>query len=349
MNKVDSNIVLTVKNLSVSFHTYGGLLRAVRNVNFELHKGETLAIVGESGSGKSVTIKSVLRILPKNAVIESGEIEYEKRDLLRLPESKMCGIRGKKIALVFQDPLSSLNPIMKIGKQIQEAIMLDKTYTSRQAKEKTYELLEAVGIDRPKDRYNQYPFQFSGGMRQRIVIAIALSRNPDVLICDEPTTALDVTVQSRILEMINNIKESKGLSVIFITHDMGVVANMADRICVMYAGKILEKGLSEEIFFNPVHPYTQMLLASVPDMDTVGILPSIPGTPPNMLYPPKGDAFAQRNPYAMRIDFEREPPLFPITETHWAATWLLHPNAPKVDMPAELKERIERMRGGNGQ
>ena len=338
--------VLTVKNLSVSFRAYGGMVRAVRGVDFELHKGETLAIVGESGSGKSVTVKSVMGILAKNAVVDSGTIEYEGQDLLTLTDREMRQIRGKKIALIFQDPLSALNPIMKIGKQIVETIRLDGKTSKEEAKAKAIELLAAVGIDKPEERFDQYPFQFSGGMRQRIVIAIALARDPDVLICDEPTTALDVTVQSRILELINELKEKRGLSIIFITHDMGVVANMADRICVMYAGKIVEKGLSEEIFFEPTHPYTQALLAAMPDLDTTGTLPSIPGTPPNMLFPPEGDAFAARNPQAVQIDFERQPPLFPITETHWAATWLLHPNAPGVKMPRELEERIQRMKEG---
>lgn len=342
------DIVLNVKNLNVSFRAYGGMVRAVRGVDFDLRRGETLAIVGESGSGKSVTIKSVMGILARNAVIEDGTIEYEGQDLLTLSDKEMRSIRGKRIALIFQDPLSALNPIMKIGKQITETIMLDKKTTRKEAKAKAIKLLAAVGIDRPEERFDQYPFQFSGGMRQRIVIAIALARDPDVLICDEPTTALDVTVQAKILELINELKEKRGLSVVFITHDMGVVANMADRINVMYAGKIVEKGTAEEIFFNPTHPYTQALLASMPDMETEGVLPAIPGTPPNMLFPPKGDAFAARNTRAMQIDFEREPPLFPITETHWAATWLLHPNGPGATIPNELAERIRRMRGEGG-
>ncbi|MBQ9979429.1 MAG: ABC transporter ATP-binding protein [Clostridia bacterium] len=212
------------------------------------------------------------------------------------------------------------------------------------AKAKAIKLLEEVGIPEPATRFNQYPFEFSGGMRQRIVIAIALSANPDILICDEPTTALDVTIQAQILELINKIKEERKLSVIFITHNLGVVANMADRIAVMYAGKIVEMGTAEEIFYEPAHPYTWALLSSMPDLHTKERLESIPGTPPNMIYPPKGDAFAARNKYALEIDFEMEPPLFEITETHTAATWLLHPNAPKVEMPKIIKERIERLK-----
>ena len=339
--------VLTVKNLKVSFRAYGGIVHAVRGIDFELYRGETLAIVGESGSGKSVTVKSIMGILAKNAIVDSGSITYEGKDLLTLTETEMHTIRGKRIALIFQDPLSALNPIMKIGKQITETIRLDGKTSKKEAKEKALELLAAVGINNPRERFDQYPFQFSGGVRQRIVIAIALARDPDILICDEPTTALDVTVQSQILELINELKEKRGLSIIFITHDMGVVAHMADRICVMYAGKIVEKGLSEEIFFSPTHPYTQALLLAMPDLDTTGMLPSIPGAPPNMLFLPKGDAFAARNSLAMQIDFEREPPLFPITQTHWAATWSLHPNAPKAKMPKALEERIYRMKEGS--
>ena len=214
------------------------------------------------------------------------------------------------------------------------------------AKAKAIKLMEEVGIPEPTIRFNQYPFEFSGGMRQRIVIAIALSANPDILICDEPTTALDVTIQAQILELINKIKKDRNLSVIFITHNLGVVANMADRIGVMYAGKIVEYGTSEDVFYSPAHPYTWALLSSMPDLNTTERLESIPGTPPNMIYTPKGDAFAARNKYALDIDFELEPPLFEISETHYAATWLLHPNAPKVEMPKIIQERIARMTKG---
>ena len=228
--------------------------------------------------------------------------------------------------------------------QKEQASRLVVKMNKRIAKAKAIKLLEEVGIPEPSTRYNQYPFEFSGGMRQRIVIAIALSANPDILICDEPTTALDVTIQAQILEQINAIKRERNLSVIFITHNMGVVANMADRVAVMYAGKIVEHGTAEEVFYEPAHPYTWALLSSMPDLNTTERLESIPGTPPNMIYPPKGDAFAARNKYALDIDFELEPPLFEVSPTHYAATWLLHPNAPKVEMPQLIKTRIERLK-----
>ncbi|MBR4896137.1 MAG: ABC transporter ATP-binding protein, partial [Clostridia bacterium] len=264
----------------------------------------------------------------------------------KVKEEDFHKIRGKRIGLIFQDPLSALNPIMKIGKQITEVLRLNRGMNRKEAKAEALRIMKDVGIPEAEKRFDQYPFQFSGGMRQRIVIAIALAGNPEILICDEPTTALDVTVQAKILEQINKIKEEHHLSVIFITHDLGVVANMADRVCVMYAGKIVEEGTSEEIFFEPAHPYTWALLGSMPDLQTKERLNAIPGTPPNMIYPPKGDAFAARNKYAMKIDFEQEPPMFRITDTHYAATWLLHPkaDASRIEMPAVLKERIERMR-----
>ena len=340
--------ILDVKNLTVSFKTYNGMVQAVRGVDFTLHKGETLAIVGESGSGKSVTTKAILGILPKNAVIDEGEIIYNGEDLTKYSEKDFYKIRGKEISLIFQDPLSALTPIMKIGKQITEALILKEKMSKQAAKKRALELMEMVGITNPEVRYEQYPFQFSGGMRQRIVIAIALASNAKIMICDEPTTALDVTIQAKILDEIRKIKEEQHLSVIFITHDLGVVANMADRICVMYAGKIVEVGTSEEIFYSPAHPYTWALLSSMPDLETKDRLFSIPGTPPNMIFPPKGDAFAERNQYALAVDFEEQPPFFKLSDTHYAATWLLHPNAPKVEMPEVLKNRIARMRERGG-
>lgn len=336
--------VLEVKNLTVSFRTGEGMVRAVRDISFDLAKGETLAIVGESGSGKSVTARSLMGILSPNAVVDGGSILYEDIDLLQLKEDEFHKYRGNKLGMVFQDPLSSLNPIMKIGKQLTESMLLNEKISKKEAKERAIKLLQGVGISDPERRFYQYPFELSGGMRQRVVIAIALSANPEILICDEPTTALDVTIQAQILELINEIKEQRQLSVIFITHDMGVVANMADRIAVMYAGKIVEYGTADEIFYKPAHPYTWALLASIPDLNAQEKLESIPGTPPNMLFPPKGDAFAARNKYAMEIDFEEQPPLFQISETHYAATWLLHPDAPKVEPPAIVTERIKRMR-----
>ena len=476
---------LEVKNLQISFRTQAGIVKAVRNISFDLYKGETLAIVGESGSGKSVTSKAIMGILANNAIIEGGSILYEGENLLEISEEEFHRIRGKKIGMIFQDPLSSLNPIVRIGKQITEATLINgdklkkmyneiitpelvayknaqaqgkiaikkakdtyllkakevsanenydkseikeiiseaklqyknevaevkaqlkeqlpplkqalkekqavakaevKEYknklvsdhkanianlkaqlaealdkqpildaikaeneafdnsmkiTKKEAKRIALEIMREVGIPEPERRFKQYPFEFSGGMRQRIVIAIALIAAPDVLICDEPTTALDVTIQAQILELINRIKKERNLSCIFITHDLGVVANMADRVAVMYAGKIVEHGTAEDVFFDPRHPYTWALLSSIPDVDSKEKLDAIPGTPPNMIYPPKGDAFALRSKYAMEIDFKYEPPFFKVSDTHYAATWLLDPRAPQVEMPAIVKERIK--------
>ena len=478
---------LEVKDLRVTFRTDHGLVQAVRDISFDLYEGETLCIVGESGSGKSVTSKTIMQILANNAIIESGSIIYEGENLLDISEDEFYKIRGHKIGMIFQDPLSSLNPIVRIGHQITEATLINanklklkyddliskelieyknaiahrninvkkeedkyfllssnlkkdvekgniskaeaneqlkaakaemkkqikeydkalkevlpqlkealkkkkveakaevKKYkeeiykehadkiaslnekysdhsseeykkekeaidlelinktkiTKAVARQRAIDIMKEVGIPMPERRYRQYPFEFSGGMRQRIVIAIALTANPDVLICDEPTTALDVTIQAQILELINKIKKERGLSCIFITHDLGVVANMADRVAVMYAGKIVEYGKVDEIFYDPRHPYTWALLSSIPDVDSKEKLDAIPGTPPDMIYPPKGDAFAVRNKYALKIDFEAQPPLFKVTDTHYAATWLLHPDAPKVEMPKIVSERIK--------
>lgn len=340
---MENDKILEVKNLNVHFKTYSGTVKAIRGVDFFLKKGETLAIVGESGSGKSVTIKAVTKLLPDNAVVDSGQILYKGRDLLPLNDKEFSQIRGNEISLIFQDPLSSLDPVMKIGKQIMEAILVKKKASKKEAAARALELMKAVGIPDAEKRFHEYPFQFSGGMRQRIVIAIALACHPELLICDEPTTALDVTIQSQILDLIKELQKLNDLSVVFITHDLGVVANVADRVCVMYAGKIVETGTVEDIFYDPRHPYTWSLLASMPNLDTSGgdKLMVIPGTQPNMLNPPKGDAFAPRNRYAMKIDFEREPPMFRISDTHYAATWLEHPNAPKIGLPEQLKSRIE--------
>ena len=338
--------MLQVKHLKIHFRTANGEVQAVRDISFDLQPGRTLAIVGESGSGKSVTSKAILGILPANARVLEGEIVYRGRDLLTLPEKELCRIRGDEIAMIFQDPMSSLNPIMPIGKQITEAMLLKNKKMSRaQAKQTALELMAEVGIPDPPRRYRQYPFEFSGGMRQRIVIAIALAAQPKILICDEPTTALDVTIQAQILDLIDRLKESHHLSVIFITHDLGVVARMADEIGVMYAGQMVEYGTAEEIFYDPRHPYTWALLSSMPDLQTRQKLESIPGTPPNMIHPPRGDAFARRSRYAMEIDFQQQPPAFAVSPTHWAATWLLHPDAPKVPLPESVARRI---RGKDG-
>lgn len=463
-------VVLSVRNLAISFATDDGFVKAVRGVAFDLYKGETLCIVGESGSGKSVTSKTIMGILAGNAHIDSGSVTYEGEDLTKIAEDEFHRIRGTKIGMIFQDPLSSLNPIAKIGKQITEVMITNgnkvkKVYdnlinaelikykndlrllqiakeeyrfikknkastpeqiaeaeahyesekarltpliaedkaalaakkveakakvkefvgeikarhkaklndlfakakedpeakknllanyiserrryvselkvTHKEAKRRALKIMAEVGIPHPEQRFNQYPFEFSGGMRQRIVIAIALTADPDILICDEPTTALDVTIQAQILELINRLKVARNMSVMFITHDLGVVANMADRVVVMYAGKIVEYGTAMDVFYTPAHPYTWALLSSIPDVDSKEKLEAIPGTPPNMLFPPEGDAFALRSKYAMGIDFKEEPKMYQISDTHYASTWLLDERAPEATMPKIVSTRIE--------
>ena len=329
--------LLEVKNLCVNFGTYGGEVKAVRGVTFDLHKGETLAIVGESGSGKSVYCKTIMRILSSNGYIKDGQILFDGKDLTKISEKDMEKVRGKDIAMIFQDPMTSLNPTMTIGKQIMEPIIKHQGFSKEDARKRAIELIELVGISDAEKRFKQYPHQFSGGMRQRIVIAISLACNPKVLIADEPTTALDVTIQAQILELIKDLQEKTGVAVIFITHDLVVVANMADRVSVMYAGKIIEYGTSDDIFYDPKHPYTWGLLGSMPTLD-IGDndLYNIPGTPPDLMDPPKGDAFALRSAYAMKIDHLAEPPMFKVSDTHYAATWLLHPLAPKIERPVNV-------------
>ena len=347
--------VLEMRNLSISFTTNAGLVNAIRGVNLDVYQGETLAIVGESGSGKSVTAKAIMGILDKNSVVNSGTILFRYRredgsevesDLAKLDKKDFRKhINGKRIAMVFQDPMTSLDPTMTVGRQIMEGMIWHFHTPVAEAKARAIALLEEVGIPEPKRRMKQYPHQLSGGMRQRVVIAIALACNPELLICDEPTTALDVTIQAKILELIQRIQRERGISIIYITHDLGVVAKVADYVNVMYAGKIVEKGTIDEIFFDPRHPYTWGLLSAMPDLDTrEERLYTIPGSPPNLLRPVPGDAFAPRNIYALKIDERAEPPMFQISSTHYAATWLLDPRAPQVDMPAELKARIERMK-----
>ena len=345
--------VLEVRDLSISFTTSAGKVNTIRGVNLDLYKGETLAIVGESGSGKSVTMKAVMGILSSNGEINSGNIKFsyyrdkEKVDvdILKLSKKEMRQrINGKRIAMIFQDPMTSLNPTMTIGAQIMEGMIWHYKTPKKEAHDKAVELLKLVGITDAENRMKNYPHQLSGGMRQRVVIAIALACNPDLLICDEPTTALDVTIQAKILELIKDIQKKLNISVIYITHDLGVVAKVADYVTVMYAGKIVEKGTINEIFYDPSHPYTWGLLSAMPDLDTNDDkLYTIPGSPPNLANKVEGDAFAPRNIYALNIDNRLEPPMFKISDTHYAATWLLHENAPKVEMPAELKQRIDRM------
>lgn len=346
--------VLKIRDLNISFVTGAGSVKAIRGVDLDLYRGETIAIVGESGSGKSVTTKAIMGILSNNGSIDSGIIEYTytkssgeivTEDIVKLSKEHMNEhIVGRRIAMVFQDPMTSLNPTMTIGKQIMEGMMHHFKTPKQEAHKKAVELLELVGITNPEARMKNYPHQLSGGMRQRVVIAIALACEPDVLICDEPTTALDVTIQAKILELIKEIQEKRNVSVIYITHDLGVVAKVADYVTVMYAGKIVEKGPIDDIFYRPKHPYTWGLLSSMPDINTSDDkLYTIPGSPPNLLNPVSGDAFAPRNQFALKIDFKEEPPMFHVSDKHLAATWLLHPNAPKVEMPVQLKNRIDRL------
>ena len=342
--------ILEVRDLRIHFKTYAGIVQAVRGVNFELFEGETLAIVGESGSGKSVTSNALMKLIPEPpGKYESGKIVFEGKDLLQFSEKDMLSIRGNEISMIFQDPMTALNPTMKIGKQITEVLLKHKKVGSRgEAKTRALELLMEVGIPFPEKRYKAYPHELSGGMRQRVVIAIALAANPKLLIADEPTTALDVTIQAQILELMKEIQRTSNTSIIFITHDLGVVANVADRVAVMYAGQIVEYGTVEDIFYNPKHPYTWGLLGSMPDLNnTAGeLLRAIPGSPPNLIDPPKGCAFAPRNEFALAIDYEQEPPMFQVSETHFAKTWLLHPNAPTIPIPEAVARRIEAAKGG---
>ncbi|MUV38789.1 Dipeptide transport ATP-binding protein DppD [Lentibacillus sp. JNUCC-1] len=337
------NKVLEVNDLSISFDTHNGEVEAVRGITFDLYEKETLAIVGESGSGKSVTAQSIMKLISTPpARYKSGSIVYKGENLISKSEKEMEKYRGKEIGMIFQDPMTSLNPTMRIGKQIMEGLLKNEMISRKEAKKRTIELLEMAGIPNATDRVDNYPHQFSGGMRQRVVIAIALASNPNILIADEPTTALDVTIQAQILELMKNIQEKTNNSIIFITHDMGVVANVADRVAVMYAGKIIEIGRTDEIFYNAKHPYTWGLLGSIPTPNMEkGDLVSIPGSPPNMLKPPVGDAFAPRNAYALKIDTKQEPPMFKVSDTHYAATWLLHENSPKVEPPEEVKKRMK--------
>lgn len=339
--------ILQVKDLELSFHTFAGEVKAIRGVSFDLNKGETLAIVGESGSGKSVTTKSIMRLLPESSSeFKNGEILFNGNDLTKLTDKQMQKIRGKEISMIFQDPMTSLNPTMTIGKQLMEPILKHQKVSKAKAREVGIELLKMVGIPNAENRFKMYPHQFSGGQRQRIVIAIALACNPKVLIADEPTTALDVTIQAQILELMKDIQKKVDTSIIFITHDLGVVANVADRVAVMYGGRIVEVGTVDEIFYNPQHPYTWGLLSSMPSLDlSEEKLYAIPGTPPDLLNPPVGDAFALRSEYALKIDMEQPPPFFKVSDTHYAATWLLHPNAPQVDPPMTIIERMKTFRG----
>ena len=344
-----SETILSIENLRIHFETFAGEVQAIRGVNLKLQKGETLALVGESGSGKSVTAKSIMKLLSNNAVVKEGTITFKGENILEKSERDMQSIRGKEIAMIFQDPMTSLDPTMKIGKQITEVIIKHEKASKEEANKRAEELLELVGIPNAKERMKQYPHQFSGGQRQRIVIAIALACNPDVLIADEPTTALDVTIQAQILELLKKLQQQFQMAIIFITHDLGVVANVADRVAVMYAGKVVEVGTVDEVFYNPQHPYTWGLLRSMPTLHTGDTLYAIPGSPPDLLDPPVGDAFALRSDVALEIDRVKEPPMFKVSPTHFAATWLLDPRAPKVPVPEEIVRRRNLFFGEGGQ
>ncbi|ULO05286.1 ABC transporter ATP-binding protein [Paenibacillus sp. 19GGS1-52] len=333
--------LLEVKDLAISFRTRGGEVQAIRGVSFHVDKGETLAIVGESGSGKSVTSQAVMKLVPEPAgEYKRGQILFNGEDLISKSEKQMQKIRGKEIGMIFQDPMTSLNPMMKVGRQITEVLFKHEKLSKDAAHKRGIELLNLVGIPSPERRFQQYPHEFSGGMRQRVVIAMALAANPKLLIADEPTTALDVTIQAQILDLMKELQKKIDTAIIFITHDLGVVARMADRVAVMYAGQIVEMGTAAEIFYDPRHPYTWGLLASMPSLESKGsLLTAIPGTPPDLIKPPKGDAFALRSTYAMQIDMEKEPPTYRVSDTHLVKSWLMHPLAPVVEPPAVVKKR----------
>ena len=337
-NENKKEIILSVKDLVVEFALRGEMLTATRHVSLDIYKGESLAIVGESGSGKSVFTKTFIGLLDSNGKITNGSIEYGGMDLASVKSKKEWqSIRGGEIAMIMQDPMTSLNPLKKIGVQIRESILLHTPgITKKEAKERAIKYIEDVGIPDAEERYYQYPHEFSGGMRQRVVIAIALACNPKILICDEPTTALDVTIQAQILDLLHHLKQKYNLTIVFITHDLGVVANIADRVAVMYAGDIVEIGQSKEIYQDARHPYTKALLKSLPQLGTKGEpLFTIKGTPPALSQKIYGDAFALRNPDAMKIDFKVLPPYFKVSETHFARTWLLDPRCPQNNDASE--------------
>jgi peptide/nickel transport system ATP-binding protein len=345
MEALNKKPILSAKDVEIQFSLRGDKLTAIRGCSLDLYEGETLAIVGESGSGKSVFTKSFLGMLDQNGSVTGGSIMFDGIDLAKYTtEKEWRTIRGKRISMVMQDPMTSLNPLKKIGVQIQESIELNQGLDKAAAKAEAIRMLEIVGIPNPEVRFNQYPHEFSGGMRQRVVIAIAVACHPDILICDEPTTALDVTIQAQILDLIRKLQKNLGMTIIYITHDLGVVANVADRVAVMYAGQIIEIGMAEEIFYNAWHPYTWALLSALPQLGIKGEkLPTIDGTPPNLFNKITGDAFAPRNRKALAIDFKKEPPFYQVSPTHKAKTWYLDPRAPKVEQPESIQRLAQRM------
>lgn len=331
--------VLAVKNLRTSFFTHVGEVKAIRGVSFHLDKGEAIGIVGESGSGKSVTSLSIMKLLQHPGKIVDGEITFKGQDIINMSEKEMQRIRGNEIAMIFQDPMTSLNPVYTVGNQIMEAIQRHQGLNKKEAKKKAIDMLRLVGIPSPEKRVDNYPHEFSGGMRQRAMIAMALSCEPSLLIADEPTTALDVTIQAQILELMKDLKEKVNTSIILITHDLGVVADVCSRIVVMYGGVIMEEGKTEDIFYHPKHPYTMGLLKSIPrlDLGEKQRLVPIEGTPPDLLKPPKGCPFAARCPYAMKICVEQLPEYTQVDENHRAMCWLLHEEAPQVELETGVK------------
>ncbi len=344
--------LLEIRDLWVDFRVRGKTLQAIRGVDLALYPGQTLAIVGESGSGKSVLTKAFSGMLEENGRISRGQILLRRQgrvtDLAKIRKARQWqDLRGSVIASIFQDPMTALNPTLTIGQQILSVIRLHRKCTKAEAKRQAVKMMEKVGIPEPEKRFGDYPFQYSGGMRQRIVIAIALSCQPEILICDEPTTALDVTVQAQILDLIKQLQKELGFATVFITHDLGVVANVADRVAVLYAGQVVEVGTVEEIFYDPRHPYTWALLSSLPQLSRRGEkLYAIPGSPPSLYKQVTGDAFAPRNPYRLRIDSLKIPPMFSITDTHFARTWLADPRAPRLEKPERIRDLHRKLQEG---
>ena len=333
-------MILDIRGLSLSFFTHDGEVEAVRDVSLSLHKGEIVALVGESGCGKSTLCRSIVKLIPSYARIKKGQILIHDRDITDLSEKEMRHIRGTEVGMVFQNPLTTLNPVMTVGSQLREALMRLPEMTKEKAEEESIRLLELVGIPDGKERLSMTPGEFSGGQRQRVTLAIALASKPELLLADEPTTALDVTVQLRLLDLFKRLAKEQGLAILLVTHDLGVAACLADRVGIMYAGRMVEIGDTDEIFYDPRHPYTWGLLGALPSAERSDRrLIAIEGMPPDMAHLPKGDAFADRNAYALAIDYEKEPPMFSVSPTHMVATWLLDPRAPKVELPAFIKRR----------
>lgn len=333
-------MILDIRGLSLSFFTHDGEVEAVRDVSLSLHKGEIVALVGESGCGKSTLCRSIVKLIPSYARIKKGQILIHDRDITDLSEKEMRHIRGTEVGMVFQNPLTTLNPVMTVGSQLREALMRLPEMTKEKVEEESIRLLELVGIPDGKERLSMTPGEFSGGQRQRVTLAIALASKPELLLADEPTTALDVTVQLRLLDLFKRLAKEQGLAILLVTHDLGVAACLADRVGIMYAGRMVEIGDTDEIFYDPRHPYTWGLLGALPSAERSDRrLTAIDGMPPDMANLPKGDAFADRNAYALAIDYEKEPPMFSVSPTHMVATWLLDPRAPKVELPAFIKRR----------